>query len=275
MNAQKFISSGILESYAIGAATQAEKLEVENMCVKFPEVRNALEQVEKDLEAYATLHAVEPDAELKNKIIDAVINQKPKTAKVVSLQPVSTSRQRSFAIAASFLLVVSLGINFFQWKSSKSDSDEINSLNRYAEKTTLTRDSLMSRVAGIQSERDSLLAKMNFISNPMTQSIALNSVVDGHPMKAVVHWNMSNMKVAVDPMTLPATSPDEKYVLWAIVDGKPVNEGDFTKTDSTGMMMMKVVPSASAFAISLEKSGDVTSPAGPIYVSGAAPSTAP
>ncbi|HET6990753.1 MAG TPA: anti-sigma factor [Bacteroidia bacterium] len=275
MNAQEYISSGILETYALGAATQAEKLEVENMLVKYPEVRKALDEIQKDIETYATLHAVEPDANLKEKIISATLSQKSAPGKIISLQTPSSSRQRSFAIAASFLLVVSLGINFFQWKYSKSDSDKINSLNRFAEQMTLTRDSLNKLVLASNSERDSLREKMNFISNPMTQSIALNSMIKDHPMKAVVHWNMSSMKVAVDPMTLPATAPDEKYVLWAIVDGKPVNEGGFTKNDSTGMMIMKVVPQASAFAISLEKSDNVAAPAGPIYVSGAAPSTQP
>ena len=79
---------------------------------------------------------------------------------------------------------------------------------------------------------------------------------------------MASMQVAVDPMTLPATSADQKYVLWAMVKGKPVNVGDFDMEAEHGLMMMKTAPEAEAFAISLEKSGTVAAPEGPIYVMG-------
>lgn len=120
----------------------------------------------------------------------------------------------------------------------------------------------------VAEQRDSILNVLAFVRNPMTESIAMNSMLEGHPMKAVVHWNKSTMQVAVDPMTLPETAPDQKYVLWAIVDGKAVNEGNFEMKSTTGVMMMKTVEKADAFAISLEKSGDIAVAEGPVYVMG-------
>mgnify|MGYP001547819591 CR=1 FL=1 len=76
MTFAEYISSGILETYALGAATPAEKLEVEAMLEKSAEARAALEQVQKDLEAYATLHAVEPGEALRSEILGAVSGTK-------------------------------------------------------------------------------------------------------------------------------------------------------------------------------------------------------
>jgi anti-sigma-K factor RskA len=281
MSPAEYISSGILETYALGAATPAEKQEVEAMLSKSPEIREALDQIQQEIETYASLHAVEPDEALREKILGSITATKSadKTnaaPKVIPLKAeAAPSRLKFIAMAASVILVISIAINITQWKNmnaltaekQKLDSDysfEKTQKLFYAEEMVATKRKL-----------DSLANDMNFLRSPMTKNIALNSMIKDHPMKAVVHWDMNTMQVAVDPMTLPVTSPDQKYVLWAIIDGKPVNEGDFAVQTSGGLMKMKVIPEADAFAISLEKSGAVTAPQGPVYVMGQAGSSQP
>ncbi len=278
MTPQEYISSGILETYALGSATPAEMQEVEMMVSKYPEVKKALDEICDGLENYATLHAVEPDEKLRENILAEISSGKTENeksgnnisekGKVLALQPEKSSRFKTLAIAASVLLVLSVGVNFYLWMQTGSANEKVASLQNSLVSNDTASINMMLRNAQIRSEKDSLLNVLGFLRNPMTQSVALNSAVDGHPMKAVVHWNMKSMQVAVDPMTLPTTSPDQKYVLWAIVKGKPVNEGSFSKGDSTGIQMMNTVQQADSFAISLEKTAAVDAPAGPIYVMG-------
>lgn len=280
MTPQEYISSGILETYALGSATPAEKQEVEVMLAKHPEVKKALDEILLDIEAYATLHAVEPDSALREKILGSISSEKISTqkststfsdnGKVVPLQSAKSNGWRTFAIAASIILVLSVGINVYYWANAIPPSVR-DQFHQEIATATAKSDSLQVVAIAQQTQlaqRDSQLHVLAFLRSPMTQTVALNSMIDGHPMKAMVHWDMKTMQVAVDPMTLPATTENQKYVLWAIVDGKPINEGDFDVADNTPIRMMNTVPKADSFAISLEKTGKVESPAGPIYVMG-------
>lgn len=273
MSPAEYISSGILETYALGAATPAEKQEVEAMLQKSPEVRAALDQIQQDLEAFATLHAVEPDEKLRDKILGSISAAKPANSagenpKVIALNTPPQSRIRSFAIAASLVLVVSIGINIYQWKNTGTLTAEKQKLDSSFSIEQAQKIALTQQIVAAKEQLDRTTNDLNFLRNPMTKNVALNSVVKDHPMNAVVYVDMSNMQLAVDPMTLPATSADQKYVLWAMVDGKPVNVGDFDLESNSGLMMMKTSPQTDTYAISLEKSGDVTAPAGPVYVMG-------
>lgn len=267
MKIEEIISSGILETYALGAATPAEKQEVEDMLLKYPEVKKALEEIQIGMEEYATRHAVEVDKDLKEWIIESAIHPERKP-KVIPLE--ATSRWKNFAVAASLILVASIGGNILQGIRLNKANTAVHALADLNQSILDNNQSILERSKTVQARLDTALINLSFIRNPMTRNIALNTTIADKPMKAVVHWNMSSMEVAVDPMTLPETKAGEKYVLWAIVDGKPINEGDFALNAATGMLMMKAIPEADAFAISLEKSGSVTSPEGPVYVSGAA-----
>lgn len=280
MSPAECISSGILETYALGAATPAEKQDVENMLLKSPEVRAALDQIQQEIEAYATLHAVEPDEKLREKILGSISASQSNAAvtnpKIFAIKAEAPPSQlRFFAAAASLVLAISLGVNIFQWKHTTSLTAERQKLDTSiaVEKTQKMFFQQEMIAAQLKLERTSNV--LNFLRSPATQNISLISVVQDRPMNAVVYVDMNTMQLAVDPMTLPATSADQKYVLWAMVDGKPVNVGDFDLESNAGLMMMKISPHAEAYAISLEQSGDVITPAGPIYVMGKMGSSQP
>ncbi|CAN5918210.1 hypothetical protein BH11BAC7_BH11BAC7_15970 [soil metagenome] len=280
MNPEEYISSGILETYALGAATPAERLEVESMLRKSPEVRTALDQILQDIEAFASLHAVKPDEKLREKILANISSASQSTVvkspKVIALNiENASSTLKSFAIAASLILVVSIAINIFQWKNTASLAQEKQRLDSGAALEKTQQLIYQQELVAAQLKLERTTKDLAFLRNPMTKNVALNSVVKDHPMNAAVYVDMNTMQLAVDPMTLPATSADQKYVLWAMVDGKAVNVGDFDLENDSGLMMMKTSPQADAYAISLEQSGNVSAPAGPIYVMGKMGSSQP
>lgn len=265
MSPQEYIDSGILEAYALGAADPAEQQEVEAMCARHPEVKAALDAIREGLEVYATQHAVQPDPALRDKILRAAsVHPEPK---VIPLQPAS-SLWKMFAVAASVLLVLSVGANWYFF-SSLSESREANKKwSSSADSARAGASQLAEENRKIREQRDSVAKTLAFVRSPMTKSVVLNTTDAAKPMKAMIYWDTKTMMVAVDPMTLPATKPDEQYVLWAMQDGTPVNYGAFSVSDSAGMMMLSSVEKAEGFAISLEKDGNVIAPAGPVYVMG-------
>jgi hypothetical protein len=60
MNVQNYIDSGILEIYVLGSATEAETRELLDYKEKFPEVKQALFELETDMERIAGQMAIKP-----------------------------------------------------------------------------------------------------------------------------------------------------------------------------------------------------------------------
>jgi hypothetical protein len=50
VNVKEYIRSGVIESYVLGLATEAERQEFEQMCAAYPEVAEARDAFERSLE---------------------------------------------------------------------------------------------------------------------------------------------------------------------------------------------------------------------------------
>ncbi len=75
---------------------------------------------------------------------------------------------------------------------------------------------------------------------------------------ATVYWDTKSKDVYLLVNNMPAPPTDLQYQLWAIVDGTPVDAGVFDMKD--GIIKMKNIQRAQAFAISLEKKGGSIAP---------------
>ena len=77
---------------------------------------------------------------------------------------------------------------------------------------------------------------------------------------STIYWDTQTKDVYLLVNSLPQPASDKQYQLWAIVDGKPVDAGVFDMKDADGLVKMKNIPQAQAFAITLEKKGGSASP---------------
>jgi mannose-6-phosphate isomerase-like protein (cupin superfamily) len=78
MEINEFISSGIIEVYCLGIATEMEKEQVEKFASENNAVRDEILIVREALELYVTALQTSPPATLKNKIMAAILNsEKP------------------------------------------------------------------------------------------------------------------------------------------------------------------------------------------------------
>ncbi len=254
MNISDYISSGILESYVLGTATNEERAEVEKYAALYPEIKAELEEIENAIGQYATEHSVQPPSYLKEKIVINITGNKasPVTAKEPVIRTLNQSAKPAFwSIAATVLILVSTSFAvYFAVKVNKMDSD----MDTVSQANTELTDSLKALTSNITQMQSDLAV----LKDPMYKIVELKGLKVAPQAKAMVCWCPEDKKVYVEIDNLPPTPQGMQYQLWAIVDGKPVSEGMLTM--GNGLHPMKDVENAQAFAVTLEKAGGSPTP---------------
>ena len=69
---QQYINSGILEAYVTGSASEQEVQELLQLKAQYPEIDNALQELEFDMERFAQLTAITPPSRTWDKISDTI-----------------------------------------------------------------------------------------------------------------------------------------------------------------------------------------------------------
>jgi hypothetical protein len=161
-------------------------------------------------------------------------------------------RARNIAAAAIILLLGSAALNVYLYKNLTSSNDKY--LTLLNEKNQLTADN-----NDIRAKYSDLSSNIGLLSSPQMIKISMAGVKGKENNLATVYWNSVTKDVYLIANKLPEVPSDKQYQLWAIVDGKPVDAGLLSK-DCNGVCKLKNIPSAQAFAITLEKAGGVASP---------------
>jgi hypothetical protein len=112
------ISSGLLELYAMGLASDAEVSQVADWAARYPDVKTELDAIEKTLETYAGIHAIEPGKGVKAQVLQSINspaeieNFDNKPARLVSISPFW-----KYAAAASVVLLMGSAVFNFVYYS--------------------------------------------------------------------------------------------------------------------------------------------------------------
>ncbi|QQV01738.1 MULTISPECIES: anti-sigma factor domain-containing protein [Chryseobacterium] len=270
MDIKEYISSGILESYILGLASQEEASILECVMKNNAEVKAAFEEAQITFEMLATSQAVAPPHDLKAKIWDKIqqdsvsvkddnivvkeennISELPEQKEKDQSKTLGHSLQierfdqprsnfKNFAIAASVLFLISVGINLYWFNSQTETKKELADLKSSGQSQKLAMQDMEQ--------------KLKITSNPDMLKIALAGV-DKHPdSKAVVFWDKNTKDVYLSANTLPKVPQGMQYQLWAISNGKPISAGMYSE-DKDSKISLANIPDAQAFAITLEKEG--------------------
>ena len=123
MNVEAYISSGILEAYALGELSEQERAEVEKNLAAYPALRKELALIEEAQENLLMKAAVQPRASVKAKLFSS-IDTRQSSGKVIEMKAISASEFWKMAAAASIavaLLTSYLAFNYWnKWKSSET-----------------------------------------------------------------------------------------------------------------------------------------------------------
>lgn len=262
MNTREYIESGIIESYVLGMASPEEAAELESLCLQFPEIKEALTAFEIALEKNAMANAIPPPPSIKKALFKELESSFTKTSLPEELSHVTLPTQptpvvamnnfsRYFAAAAIILLVASGGLNIYFYSKFTQTTQQYQAL--LLEKNTLQANNQI-----MQTKSLDLFNSMQMMADPNMQKIAMPGIAGKENNYATVFWDAKSKDVYILPNKLPQPAQGKQYQLWAIVDGKPVDAG--VLGDCAGLCKMKNIPTASMFAITLEKEGGSPTP---------------
>ena len=268
MEVREIISSGLLELYAAGIASEKESREVEQYVAQYPEVAAELRTIAASLETYANEQSIIPSPAVKEKIfaqIRSAENAKTYNETYKTHVPVTADKRvirmdpfwKYVAAASAILLLVSVVFNMITYnKYNKADQNYI-----------ATRE----RLTSLQEENRIMEEGMSVVQSKYSIPVALKGLEASPEAAAKIFWMENTGEVFIDPSNLPEAPQGKQYQLWGIVDGKPV-DGGMILTSKNGdryrIQKMKTFGKVEAFAVTLETESGNTTPKGPMYVMG-------
>lgn len=263
MDIKEYIASGILESYALGFASDQERREVECLSSIYPELKEELITVQQSLEAYAQTIAVTPPVGLKETILSAikeVPQEKTHSLKVVPAESkeavqetakiVRMDRYLKVGIAASFVLLVGIGVLY---QSTSRTNRELRT--ELAAVQTKVDTEYKNQIASLKDSLSLNASREELLLADATREIILAGTEVSPLSKARVFWNEEQERFMLISDDLPSPVSGKQYQLWAIADGKPVDLGVLDKTSKMTTPKAISLAKIQAFAITLEKDG--------------------
>lgn len=262
MNLKEYINSGIVESYVLGLATEAERIEFEQLCATHPELVEARESFEDLLQEQLMADAVAPPLSVKQKILATINPSEPEVApkRIEHYEtPVRSFSAWKLMAAASLLLLIATGY----WAFTTSAKN----------KELLARQQqLESELEQSSRQLQSLQSDAAKLYDPGMKMVALKGTDVAPQAFTTVYWDTTgtNKDVYLMINNLPQPANDKQYQLWALLDGKPIDLGvfDYDVRQKRLLVKMQNVQNAQAFAITLEKKGGNAVPEGSVYVVG-------
>lgn len=272
MDLKEYITSGILESYVLGEVSPQEKQEVECLSSIYPEVKEALQDLQISVEKVAEDNAIEPPKELKEKVLSHLYSEidKDQEEKVIEHDFTSEKTKKEetkdynntwkLIAAACFALFLIATTVFINTRSENQVmAKKVDDLQGQVKSKENRIDQVSDEYASMLDNKNNLLA---FLSDTNTRRIALKGTDLSSSSLVNVFWNQQNERVVLHVENLPSTPTEKQYQLWAIVDGKPKDMGVLPQ-DNMGAKFIEVAKTtdkAAAFAITLEEEGGKPEP---------------
>ncbi|WP_164122923.1 MULTISPECIES: anti-sigma factor domain-containing protein [Sphingobacterium] len=260
MDIKEYISSGIIESYVMGLASEEEVSVLECIRLKHPEVQLAIREAQVLLEDLATTQAIYPEANLKQSVWDKIqeVEVRSKNVEIsdddkdIAAAEFKTSEKQEstpptrYFVAASVVLALSLLGNLYLYQRTEKLGSTLVEIANNQRETELKL---------LESER-----KWALLNRPSVHTVTLNGV-ESHPsLRAFVLWDSQESTVYLSAASLPKAPKGKQYQLWALVDGVPVDAGVIPSQNNEVLVRMRNIEQAQAFAITLEKEGGTPQP---------------
>jgi hypothetical protein len=241
-----FLNSDLLEKYLIGNTTSVETEMVESYISKYPEVQNAYNALQSNLELVAKSNAVEAPKRILTNILDD-LDKKP----VIQLKVKKQSKSwHKFAIAASIAALLFAGTSYTFYTQNQKLSlenqvvvDEIFDLRNDINQNNKMLDNVMRQ-----------LLRLN---NPETEKYIIKGNERAKDLKTVAYINPKDKTSMIDVVSLPQLPEEQCYQIWAEVQDKMVSLGILSEADR----QLKVIPyaeNALALNITIEPKGGNT-----------------
>ncbi|WMI64357.1 anti-sigma factor [Aestuariibaculum sp. YM273] len=223
MNAKitTFLNSGLLEKYLLGETTVAETEMVETYISKYPEVQNAYNNFQDNLEVVAKSQAVEAPASILNSILDELDD-----APVVEMKKPARNYKSwyKYSIAASVAALLFAGTSYIFYNQNKKLSHE----------NQVVVDEIFDLRSDIQMNNkrlDDLMQQFKQLNDPETYKYIMQGNNRAKNLKTVAYINPKDKTSMIDVVSLPQLPEEQCYQIWAELQDKMVSLGILSETD--------------------------------------------
>jgi len=248
MNAKTttFLNSGLLEKYLLGDTTSVETDMVESYISKYPEVQNAYNTLQYNLEIVAKSNAVEAPRSILNTILDE-LDEKP----VIQLNtPKKYKTWYKFSVAASIIAFLFAGTSYLFYHQNQ----RLNNENQVVVDEIFD---LRSDIAANNKKLDNIMHQFKELNDPNTYKYIMQGNNRAKNLKTVAYINPKEKTSMIDVVSLPKLPEEQCYQIWAELQGKMVSLGILTEADR----QLKIIPyteNALALNITIEPKGGNT-----------------
>ena len=250
MNIEEYISSGIIESYVLGLASEEERAEFEKLCAIYPELVIERNRFEAALEKHALDNSTTAPPFINMQLLETISSPATSPDETIAFSrkaPLLSLKAIRYIAAAC--VIVLLGCGYFFYRLQIQNETLVNA-NKQLLARFNTTDSVLSSIVN---------AKKIFKSDNLSL-VEMKNNAGGQASSANIYWDSASAAVYMVIKDLPPLPQTKQYQLWALIDGKPKDLGVFNATGKRVILKMKNCKKATAFSITVEPKGGNTSP---------------
>ena len=236
---REFLEGDHLEQYLLGSGTTEESLRVERYIALYPEVREAYEELQENLEIYARLHAKKAPENLKEEILN----------NIRTLQRKRSSFFR-FGVAASIAALLCISISYYFYNQNQNLTKE----------NELVQSQIRNLEMDMKLQLEDIRNQYIVLNNPNTRRFNIKGNRMAQELKAVAYINPIKKLSYINVQHLPQLPQDQCYQMWAEVNGEMVNLGVIKKgLDKEQLLALPYGDKAISY-ITIEPEGGKNSP---------------
>lgn len=240
-----FLQSGLLERYLVGDTSIAENLEVENLIDTNPEIANAYDKLQTNLEIVSKANAVEAPLGVLNTVLKAT---KTEDSKVIVMP-----RQKTpwYSIAASVAAFAFAASTLYYYLKNEKLLDETEVV---VEEIFDLRDDINNS----NNKLDALALQIEKLNDPNAKKYLLKGNDRAKDLKTVAYINPVDKTSMIDVISLPKLPENQYYQLQAELEDKMVSLG-YLEDYQRSLKPIPYMEDAVALSITIEnKNGDPT-----------------
>lgn len=206
-----FLKSGLLEKYLVGDTSIAESMEVEHYIDSYPEVADAFDALQTNLEIISKVNAVEAPKGVLDNVLKATKEEKV-------TETIVRNRIPWYSIAASAAAVLFAVTSFILYQKNALLANE----NQVVVDEIFD---LRSDIEKNNSKLSELSLELQKLNNPDSRKYVLTGNERAKDLKTVAYINPVDKTSMIDVVTLPKLPEEQYYQIWAEFQDKMVSLG--------------------------------------------------
>ncbi len=272
MNIDDYISSGIIQRYVLGLATEEERSAFEKMVLQYPQLSEAKDILEKQLEQFALRKRENPPHAVKSQVMAGIDIDSVKRYNVIDIETQTNAGEekadgkfapnprifsgknnaladhRMLAFLSTVLLLISVGLNFFYFTQTVRAKERYRTAMFYHEQAIADNDKLKQRILSYEK-------RIALENNEQVKKVFLTtekSAVYNSDKTIIIYWDSVRKETCVMADFLSQADGDVRYHLWANENGEYAHIGKIVSDELSGPFKMENALSPSEFLLSIE-----------------------